>query len=65
MSRGSAGEYQTDEQAGVTRLHLEKDMATHSSFLAWRNPMDRGAWQAMVHGVAESWTGLKCLSMHA
>ena len=21
-------------------------------------PMDRGAWQAMVHGVAKSWTGL-------
>ena len=25
---------------------LEKDMATHSSILAWKNPMDRGAWQA-------------------
>ena len=23
---------------------LEKGMATHSSILAWRNPMDRGAW---------------------
>ena len=22
------------------------------------NPMDRGAWQATVHGVAESWTRL-------
>ena len=20
------------------------------------NPMDRGAWQAMVHGIAKSWT---------
>ena len=29
-------------------------MATHSSVLAWRIPMDRGAWQAIVHGVAES-----------
>ena len=26
------------------------------------NPMDRGAWQATVHGVAKSWTGLKRLS---
>ena len=29
-------------------------MATHSSILAWRIPMDRGAWLAMVHRVAES-----------
>ena len=30
---------------------LEKEMATQSSILAWKNPMDRGAWQAAVHGV--------------
>ena len=35
---------------------LEKGMATHSSILAWRIPMDRGAWRAAVHGVAKSWT---------
>ena len=35
---------------------LEKGMATHSSILAWRIPMDRGAWWAMVHGVAKSRT---------
>ena len=29
------------------------------------NPMDRGAWQATVHGVAKSQTQLKRLSMHA
>ena len=23
---------------------LEKEMATHSNTLAWRNPMDGGAW---------------------
>ena len=33
---------------------LEKGMATHSSVLAWRIPMDRGALQATVQGVAES-----------
>ena len=33
---------------------LEKGTATHSSIL--RNPMDRGAWWALVRGVAESWT---------
>ena len=35
---------------------MEKGMATHSSILAWRIPMDRGAWRATVHGVAKSWT---------
>ena len=33
-----------------------KDMATHSSILAWRIPMDRGAWQAAVHRVTKSRT---------
>ena len=33
---------------------LEKGMAVHSSILAWRIPMDRGAWQAIVLGVAKS-----------
>ena len=35
---------------------LEKGMATHSSILAWRIPMDRGAWWATVHGVTKSQT---------
>ena len=35
---------------------LEEDMATHSSILAWRIPMDRGAWWAIVHGVTKSQT---------
>ena len=33
---------------------LEEGMATHSSILAQRIPMDRGAWQAAVHGVTKS-----------
>ena len=33
---------------------LEEGMATHSSILAWRTPMDRGAWRVTVHGAAES-----------
>ena len=33
---------------------LEEIMTTHSSILAWRIPMDRGAWWAAVHGVTES-----------
>ena len=35
---------------------IQQGMATHSSILAWRIPMDRGIWQAPVLGVAKSWT---------
>ena len=35
---------------------LEEGMATHSSILAWRMSMDRGAWWAAVHGVTRSRT---------
>ena len=40
-------------------------MATHSSILAWRILMDRGAWWATVLRVAKSWTWWKWLSRHA
>ena len=35
---------------------LEVGMATHSSVLAWRIPMDKGAWRAAVHRVTKSRT---------
>ena len=35
---------------------LEKRMAVHFSIVAWRIPMDRGAWWATVHRVAKSQT---------
>ena len=35
---------------------LEEGMATHSSILAQRNPMDREIWWATVHEVSKSWT---------
>ena len=37
---------------------LEEGMATHSSILAWRIRMDRGAWWATDHGVEKSQTQL-------
>ena len=33
---------------------LEQGMAAHSSILAWRIPVDRGAWKAAFHRVTES-----------
>ena len=42
---------------------LEEGLATHSSILAWRIPWTEELWRAIVHGVAQSWTRLKQLSV--
>ena len=38
---------------------LEEGMATCSSIVAWRIPMDKRTWRATVHGVSKSWTRLR------
>ena len=35
---------ETQVQALGWEYPLEKEMAIHSSTIAWKNPMDRGAW---------------------
>ena len=37
---------------------LEESVATYSTIMAWRIPIDRGAWWATVRGVAKSRTRL-------
>ena len=37
---------------------LKENMAAHSSILAWRIPIDRGAWQTTAHGIAKNQTQL-------
>ena len=44
----------TQVQSLVQEDPLEKGLATHSSILDWKIPWTGGAWQATVHGVAES-----------
>ena len=39
-------------------------MATHASILAWRIPVDRGAWWVTVHGVTESDTTEQLSTAH-
>ena len=39
-------------------------MAAHSSVLAWRIPMDKGAWQTKAQRVTKSWIQLKWLTTH-
>ena len=43
---------------------LVKGMATHSSILPWRNPLDREAWGATVQGVTKSQTQLSTQYIH-
>ena len=33
---------------------LEEGMAAHSNILAWRIPMDKGAWRTTAHGITKS-----------
>ena len=43
----------TQDQSLGREESLEKEVATHFSILALENPVDRGAWWATVHSVAE------------
>ena len=42
----------------------QEGMATHSSTLSWRIPMDRGAWRATVHEVEKSRKRLNDQAQH-
>ena len=65
------------EPACQCRRHKRRGLDTWVGKIPWRrawlptpvffleNPTDRGAWQALVHWIAESRTGLRWLSMHA
>ena len=37
---------------------LEKELATHSSILAWKIPRTEEPWPARVHGIAKGHTQL-------
>ena len=43
---------------------LEEGMATHSSILAWRIPMDREVWWATVFVISESDTTERLSTAH-
>ena len=60
----SAGDVKVLVPSLVQEKPPKEGMATHSSILAQRNPMDRGAWQAIVHRATKSQKRLKQLSMH-
>ena len=44
---------------------LEDGVATHLRILAWRIPMDRGAWWAIVYGMTKSRTRLSDQVQHS
>ena len=61
----NAGDMRCTFDPWVGKIPWRRAWATHSSILAWRILMDRGAWQATVHRVTQSWILLKRLSMRA
>ena len=52
----NAGDVRDTGSIPVWEDPLEEGIALHSSILAWRSPMDRGAWWATVHEFAKSQT---------
>ena len=44
-----------DSIPGLKRVLWRGERPTHSSILAWRIPMDRGAWWATVYGSQRVW----------
>ena len=58
------GMQETSVQSLDWKDPLEAGMTTQSSILAWRIPMDRGAWRATVHGVTKSETQLSNQAQH-
>ena len=46
-------------------MHSGEGNGSLLQYSCLENPADRGAWWAAVHGVAQSWTWLKQLSMLA
>ena len=56
MVKNSPAMQETQVRSLAWEDPLEEGMATHSSILAWRIPMDRGVWRVAVHGVAKSQT---------
>ena len=64
MVRNPTAMWETQVRSLDREDPLEKGMATHSSILAWRNPMNTGAQQAVIHGITKSRTRLRDVHCH-
>ena len=69
---GASGKEPSGQHWRCKRLRLDpwvrrvpwKGNGNPLQYSCLENPMDRGAWWAIVYGVAKSWTWLKPLSIH-
>ena len=53
------------DKEDVVYIYFGEGNGSPLQYSCLENPMDRGAWRAAVHGVAQSWTRLKRLSVNA
>ena len=58
MVKNLPAKQKTQVQSVNQKDPLEKEMATHSSILAWEIPWTEGAWRATIHGITKSQTQL-------
>ena len=63
--RANAGDVRDTGSIPVLGRFSGKGNGNPLQYSGLENPMDRGAWQATVLGVAKSWTQLKQLSMYS
>ena len=56
MVKNQPSVWETWVQSLAWEDSLEEGMATHSSILAWRIPMERRVWRAIAHRVTKSRT---------
>ena len=58
MAKNPPAVWETPVQSQGWEDPLEEGMAIHSSILAWRILMSKGALWDIVHGASKSWTRL-------
>ena len=60
----NAGDVRDTGSTPASGRSPERGHGNSLQYSCLENPMERGAWRATVHGIAQSWTQMKRLSTH-